>query len=69
MCTDCESRARMLRQDLLSAHIGGAAKHAVKGLAEMVGLSEKTGAAEEEAKIAADVDPPSKSVKGKSSGG
>lgn len=50
MCTDCAARAKMMRDDLLNARMAQALGHAVKGVAEMAGLKEKTGAAELEAK-------------------
>lgn len=74
MCTDCQARARMMRQDLINARMIGAATHAVKGLAEMVGLKEKTGAAEEaefkvEAETPAKAGAPIKQAKGKPADG
>ena len=66
MCDEnCAARARMMRRDLLNAYMTGAAKHAIKGLAEMVGLSEKTGAAEE---AEAKAEPASKPARGKPDG-
>lgn len=46
MCADCEARRKMAREALLSAKLGEALGHAVKGAAEMVGVKEKTGADE-----------------------
>ena len=46
MCADCEARRKMARDALMSAKLGEALGHAVKGAAEMVGVKEKTGADE-----------------------
>lgn len=46
MCADCEARRKMARDALLRAKLGEALGHVVKGAAEIVGVKEKTGAAE-----------------------
>lgn len=45
-CKDCAARRQMLRDALVNAKIQEALGHAVKGVAEVVGLKPKTGAAE-----------------------
>lgn len=45
-CKDCEARRQMMRDALVNAKIQEALGHAVKGVAEVVGLKPKTGAAE-----------------------
>lgn len=50
MCKDCAARARMARDALFSAKIGEALGHVAKGAAEIVGVKEKTGVAEQTAK-------------------
>lgn len=46
MCADCEARRKMARDALMSAKLGEALGHVVKGAAEIVGVKEKTGADE-----------------------
>lgn len=43
MCPECEARRKMARDALLKAKIGEASSHAVKGVAEAIGLKKKTG--------------------------
>lgn len=46
MCADCEARRKMAREAFLNARFGEALGHVGKGVAEIVGVKEKTGAAE-----------------------
>lgn len=46
MCPDCKARREMARKALMKSAFGEAAKQVIKGTAEMLGLKEKTGAAE-----------------------
>lgn len=46
MCADCEARRKMARDALMNAKLGEALGHVVAGAAEMIGIKEKTGAAE-----------------------
>lgn len=46
MCADCEARRKMARDALMSAKLGEALGHVAKGVAEMAGAKEKTGAEE-----------------------
>ena len=50
MCKDCAARAKMARDALFQAKIGEALGHVAKGAAELVGIKEKTGEAELQAK-------------------
>ena len=50
MCKDCAARAKMARDALFQAKIGEALVHTVKGAAELIGIKEKTGEAELQAK-------------------
>ena len=50
MCKDCAARARMARDALFSARVGEAVGHLAKGAVELVGIKEKTGEAELQAK-------------------
>jgi len=50
MCKDCAARAKMARDALFNAKIGEALGHVAKGAAEIVGIKEKTGEAELQAK-------------------
>lgn len=45
-CKDCEARRAMLRDAVLQSKIKEALGHAVKGVAEIVGLKPKTGEVE-----------------------
>jgi len=58
MCIDCKARLKMARDALLNAKFAESIVHMAKGAAEIVGIKEKTGAAELEAKS-----PKRKSVK------
>lgn len=46
MCIDCKARLKMARDALISGKIGVSIAHVAKGAAEIVGIKEKTGAAE-----------------------
>jgi len=46
MCADCEARRKMARDALLKAKLGEAVKQIATGAAEVVGIKEKTGAAD-----------------------
>lgn len=50
MCEDCAARLKMARDALFGAKIGEAVSHIAKGTAEILGIREKTGAAELQAK-------------------
>lgn len=50
MCIDCKARLKMARDAFLNAKVGESIAHVAKGAAELVGIKEKTGAAELEAK-------------------
>ena len=50
MCKDCAARLKMARDALFSANIGEAASHIAKGAAEVLGVKEKTGVVELQAK-------------------
>lgn len=50
MCKDCAARAKMARDALFQAKIGEALGHVAKGAAELVGIKEKAGDAELQAK-------------------
>lgn len=49
MCPDCEARRKLARDAFLNAKFAEALAHVGKGAAEIVGIREKTGAAELEA--------------------
>ncbi len=46
MCPDCEARRKLARDAFLKARVGEAAAQVAKGMAEAVGLKEKTGSAD-----------------------
>lgn len=46
MCIDCKARLKMARDALIAGKIGGTIVHVAKGAAEIIGIKEKTGAAE-----------------------
>lgn len=46
MCPDCAARRQLIRNAFLNAKIAEAIGHVAKGAAEIVGLKEKTGAAD-----------------------
>ena len=50
MCKDCAARAKMARDALFNAKIGESLGHVAKGAAELIGIKEKTGEAELQAK-------------------
>lgn len=45
-CKECSERRRLARDALLRSATGEAAKHVIKGAAEMTGLKKKTATAE-----------------------
>lgn len=45
-CKDCAARSALLREAAFEGRLAAAMGHAIKGAAEMVGLKDKTGAAE-----------------------
>lgn len=49
---DCEARRQMLREAIFQAKLSEALGHAVKGVAEIVGVKPKTGEAERKARKA-----------------
>lgn len=50
MCKECAARRELARKALQESKMGTAARHLVVGVAEAVGLKEKTGEAELKAK-------------------
>ena len=50
-CRNCRARSQMLQDAVLEMKLAKAAGHAVKGAAEILGLKEKTGAAEMESEL------------------
>lgn len=46
MCPECKARREMARAALMRSAFGDAASQVIKGAAEMLGIKEKTGAAE-----------------------
>lgn len=50
MCPECKARREMARAALMRSAFGETAAQVIKGTAEMLGLKEKTGVAEMEAK-------------------
>ena len=50
MCPECEARRKLAREALIKAKISEALGHVAKGVAEAVGVKEKTAIAETKAK-------------------
>lgn len=55
-CRNCRARSQMLQDAVLEMKLAKAAGHAIKGAAEMLGLKEKTGAAEMEAVLSTETE-------------